>query len=65
MKAECPFFIAHMDRNIVCEAPIPGCSVWLKFKKLKDKEIQYEVFCCKKYENCEMYTATEKKYEEE
>ena len=62
--AQCPFFCAHTKNSVVCEGMIPGSSARLNFESAKTKNIQYEVFCCGKYENCEMYRAIQEKYEE-
>lgn len=64
-KAKCPFFVAHARDCIVCESPIPGSVVTTRYKRVREKETQYRVFCCGKYKNCEMYEATERKYDQE
>ena len=62
--ARCPFFCAHTKNSVICEGVIPDSSARLNFDSAKAKNIQYEVFCCGKYENCEMYRAIQENYEE-
>ncbi len=63
--AECPFFRAHTADSVVCEDLIPDSTATLHFNGRKGKHIQYSVFCCHHYRNCERYLALQKKYEEE
>lgn len=62
--AKCPFFFAHTKSSVICEGVIPDSSARLNFDSAKAKNIQYEVFCCGKFENCEMYRAIQENYKE-
>ena len=61
--AKCPFFCAHTRDTVVCEGVIPDSRASLRFEGKNGKQIQYAVFCCFKYQNCEMYRAVQSKYE--
>ena len=61
----CPFYRSDDGRNrIVCEGVIPDSQLTNYFKKKSDYRIQIEIFCCDRYENCEIYEAVNKKYKE-
>ena len=51
----CPFFVAHSDREIVCEGLIDRCRSCMRFRDPNDKSFQQETFCEKEYKRCEMY----------
>jgi len=63
--AKCPFFCAHTKDSVVCEDLIPDSRASLRFEGRNGKNIQYAVFCCLHYENCERYRALQQKYQEE
>ena len=62
--AKCPFFVAHTSGEVYCESPVPGAFMSLRFETEEGKKTQYYAFCCRKYENCEIYRANMEKYEE-
>ena len=62
--AKCPFFCSHTRDSVVCEDLIPDSRATLHFDGKNGKKIQYAVFCCWKYENCERYGALVSKYRE-
>lgn len=62
---KCPFYIKDNGQNaITCEGLVPGSRLRSWFWHKKDYKIQIEVFCCGRYQNCEIYDALIKKYEE-
>lgn len=63
--AKCPFFCSHTRDRVTCEGVIPDSRASMFFENKNGKKIQYNVFCCWKYENCEMYRASQQKYREE
>ncbi|MBQ7655128.1 MAG: hypothetical protein IJI53_02580 [Clostridia bacterium] len=63
--AKCPFFAFHTREAIACESLIPDTKAKITFEKPKGKSLHYNLFCCFKYENCEMYQAVMKTYEED
>lgn len=63
--AKCPFFCAHLKQQIICEGILPESRLWNNFSTPIEKEKQYKIFCCARYKYCEVYTAINKKYEEE
>ena len=63
--AKCPFFSYHMRESITCESLIPDTHAKIVFGKPNEKKLHYNLFCCFKYENCEMYRAIMKTYEED
>lgn len=61
----CPFY--HFDdgkRRITCEGIVEDSSMALIFHSKEDYEKQITVFCCKKYENCEVYRMLMDKYQD-
>lgn len=67
MLVRCPFYkFDDGKRRITCEGIIEGSSLSLIFRKKADQETQLGVFCCRHYENCEIYRMLmENKYSEE
>ncbi len=63
--ARCPFFCAHTRESVVCESVIPDSRARISFMDLTMKKRHYALFCCDKYENCEMYRAVQENYDEE
>lgn len=63
--AKCPFFCAHTVRAVICEGLIPDSRACLTFAGREGKRIQYETFCCMRYENCERYRALTERYRQE
>jgi hypothetical protein len=51
----CPFFVAHSDREIVCEGMLDGCRSCLRFMNPKDKRFHQETYCEQGFRRCEMY----------
>lgn len=64
-RAKCPFFRAHTAINIYCESPIPDSGINLTFTDQAAKKRQWRIFCCGKFENCELYRPNKEKYEDE
>lgn len=64
----CPFFngkdTEHAGKKVFCESPVPGSTITLYFRKKKDFDMQYNIFCCDHYKNCEVYRAVVESYEE-
>lgn len=52
---QCPFFIAHGKREIVCEGLIDGCTCCRRFDRAEDKQFQKQTYCEKEYQRCEHY----------
>ena len=63
--ARCPFFRAHTHTSIGCESPVPDSNLVLYFGSMGAQQKQYSIFCCNKYENCEVFRATMAGYEDE
>lgn len=63
--AECPFFLRSGNRKISCTGVSDGIRLSWEFDRADDKEIQMRVFCCDKYQNCEVYRMLREVYEEE
>ena len=63
----CPLFVAHGDREILCESHIPDAKcTCIRFKNSSEKEVQQHTFCEACYERCEQYLAVKHfKWEEE
>lgn len=52
---QCPFFIAHGKREIVCEGLIDECTCIRRFRRSEDKEFQKKTYCEREYARCEHY----------
>ena len=63
--ARCPFFRAHTHTSIGCESMVPDSNLVLYFGNKGAQQKQYSIFCCNKYENCEVFRATMAGYEDE
>lgn len=63
-EALCPFFHRSTDKDITCEGITDGCITKIAFNSRKKKKMHSDIFCNKKYENCEVYRMLEKKYED-
>ena len=63
--AQCPFFRAHTKESVICEGVIPDSQSVVRFEDEKSKQTQYSIFCCWRYQNCEMYQAVQNRYREE
>ena len=61
----CPFIRLRTNKSISCEGPIPGTVCKNTFSRAADQETQYRVFCCARWENCEIARAVTQKYEED
>lgn len=61
----CPMYIDDDGRKYIkCEGIVDKSYVSINFRHKRDFEGQMEIFCCKKYENCETYRMLMRKYEE-
>ena len=66
--AGCPFFKSTLGpkKEIRCYGIIPDrSSIILKYSNKSDFEIQFNTFCCKMYQNCEVYSMLNAIYDEE
>lgn len=63
----CPFYRADMnDTTIKCEGIIDDSGLTLTFYHKRDFVKQVTVFCCDRFQNCEIYRMLkEAKYEED
>ena len=63
---QCPFYkFDDGKQRITCEGIIDDSSLALIYQKKADYETQIVQFCCKHYENCEVYRLLMEKYKEE
>ena len=53
----CPYFVAHNDREIVCEGLIDGCRSCMRFRKPGCKTFHQQTYCENQYKRCEMFLA--------
>ena len=63
--SKCPYFIRSSNKKISCTGVTDGVKISWEFDKKEDKEIQMRVFCCEKYNNCEVFRMLKEIYEEE
>ena len=64
-NVKCPFFLCCGKKTITCEGITSDCRLKLLFIDEKNRELHREIFCDNKYQNCELYSMLEKKYEED
>lgn len=66
MLVRCPFYkFDDGKRRITCEGIIDDSSLSLIFRNKADQKKQLYVFCCRHYQNCEIYRMLmENKYSE-
>ena len=66
IDVQCCFY-KHDDgkQRITCEGLVPRSSLSLSYLSKKDFLIQFETFCCKHFDKCEVYRMLMEKYEEE
>lgn len=64
VEVQCPFFKELTKKGISCEGLTDDSIIKLWFNSPKSKELHSEVFCQKKYKNCEIYRMLEAKYED-
>ena len=65
-EARCPFYRKDTLLTISCEGLVGDSSIVQNFGRREDALIQLRTFCCRRYENCEIYQAIMKaKYQEE
>ena len=63
---KCPFYKHDDGRGrITCEGIVDQSSTALIYGRKGDFEIQIETFCCRYYENCEVYRMLMEKYKED
>lgn len=61
----CPFFRMHSATEIGCEGIVGGSALRLSFTTGKGRNQHEDIFCCARYENCELFTAIAQQYREE
>ena len=61
---KCPFFRELLKKGISCEGLTDDSIIKQWFNSAKGKELHAEIFCKRKYTNCEIYRMLEKKYDE-
>lgn len=63
---KCPFYLSDNGKNVIArEGLIPNSTIRSHYRYGSDYRKQIGIFCCGKYENCEIYAALKLKYEEE
>ena len=62
---KCPFYLRLSEQSITCEGITDNCVTKTIFNSKKEKRKHRNIFCCNKYQNCEIYGMLEKKYEED
>lgn len=60
----CPFYMSMAQKSITCEGITEYCTTKLLFETADKRDQHRDIFCDKKYKNCEIYRMLEKKYEE-
>lgn len=64
-NAKCPFYKSNNKYIISCEGLTDYSNITLNYRFFTDKKIQFDSFCCKNYQNCEIYRMLMKeKYQE-
>lgn len=52
---KCPMMQEMRGKCVVCEAPMDGATVSLKFKTARKMEKHAEIYCKENYRYCEVY----------
>ena len=68
IDVQCPFFKFDeaSNKRIVCEGFVDRSVLALIYRRRKDYDTQFRVFCCEHYKKCEVYRMLmEAKYDEE
>ncbi len=60
----CPFYKSAATQSITCEGITDDCIIKLLFISPEKRDLHREIFCDRRYKNCEIYTMLEKKYED-
>lgn len=60
----CPFFKELAPKGISCEGLTDDSIIKLWFNSPKSKDLHANIFCCNRYQNCEIYRMLEAKYED-
>ena len=59
----CPFYRKDTAQTVTCEGLVENSTIRLQFGRVIDAGTQKRVFCCARYQNCEIYRAVmEAKY---
>lgn len=64
VEIQCPFYKNIGMKSITCEGITDDCVTKILFNTLQLRDEHCKIFCECKYQNCEIYTMLEKKYEE-
>ena len=63
---KCPFFRAYGSHSVLCESFMDGAGNRTCFRHGADRERHMELYCCGKYDYCEVYRMVkEAKYDDE
>lgn len=63
-NVQCPFYDTDDGKSeIVCEGLVENSCIAQRYKHKEDWELQMQVFCQKRYVNCEIYRMLIEKYE--
>lgn len=63
-NVECPFFLNCGRKTISCEGITDDSKIYLSFTLVTNRNQHLNLFCTKRYKNCEIYNMLEKKYED-
>ena len=62
----CPFYSSHSNKSITCEGCFDKSRMTLRFDMAEDKKAHFVLFCCRDYQQCEMYCMVmRRKYSDE
>lgn len=53
--AKCPFYRGDTRQSIICEGFLENSTVSMRFGAQRDMHQHSSIFCCNKFENCELY----------
>ena len=54
-EAKCPYFREKAKYRICCQGPGNFAEIEFRFPTEKAARIQYEAFCCRRFDYCEAY----------
>jgi hypothetical protein len=63
VDAVCPFFLRSSRKTVTCEGIMDGCVTTVCFEDTDLRDRHREIFCNRKYKNCEIHSMLMAKYD--
>lgn len=59
ISVRCPFYRRDSPMTVTCEGLVDQSTIQLRFGLGQDCLLHMRAFCCRRYQNCEIYQAIE------